>query len=106
MQSRLKLAPCFFKDMACFIQSILPFAPLILWPAFGFLALDVAKAKGCPDIRLYLILGPFGYLNALAMPDLKSQMYLRKIAERYSLESELEEVLKSPQNTSYQMHTR
>ena len=92
--------------MACFLQSLLPYTPLLLWPAFGFLARDIAKAKGCQDLNLHLILGPFGYLNAMAMPDLKSQMYLRKITKRYSLESELEEVLKSPQNTSYQMHTR
>ena len=92
--------------MACFFQSLLPFTPLIFWPAFGFIARDIAKAKGCQDIKLHLILGPFGYLNALAMPDLKSQMYLKKIAERNSLESELQAVLTSPRNTSYQMDAR
>ena len=70
------------------------------------MAKDIAKAKGCQDIKLHLILGPFGYLNALAMPDLKSQMYLKKIAERYSLESELQAVMASPRNTSYQINAR
>ena len=92
--------------MACFLQILLPYTPLLLWPAFGFLARDIAKAKGCQDIKLHLILGPFGYLNALAMPDLKSQMYLKKIAERNSLESELQAVMNSPRNTSYQVNAR
>ena len=82
--------------MACFLQSLLPYTPLLLWPAFGFLARDIAKAKGCQDIMLHLLLGPFGYLNALAMPDLKSQGYLKRIAERYSIESELYEAIFSP----------
>ena len=92
--------------MACFLQSLLPYTPLILWPAFGFLAVDVAKAKGCKDIKLHLILGPFGYLNALAMPDLKSQMYLRAVAKTQSLEAELQSMLTSPQKTSNQVSAR
>ena len=92
--------------MACFLQSLLPYTPLLLWPAFGFLARDIAKAKGCQDIKLHMILGPFGYLNALAMPDLKSQMYLKKIAERYSLESELQELLGSPKKISWKTSAR
>ena len=92
--------------MACFIQSILPYTPLILWPAFGFLAIDVARAKGCKDIKLYLMLGPFGYLNALAMPDLKAQMYLRGISEKQSLEAELQSILNSTQETSNQVSAR
>ena len=94
------------KAMACFLQSLLPYTPLILWPAFGFLAVDVARAKGCKDIKMHLILGPFGYLNALAMPDLKTQMYLRAISEKQSLEAELQSILSSPQKTSTQMSAR
>ena len=92
--------------MNCFLQSLLPYTPILLWPAFGFLARDIAKAKGCLDIKLHMILGPFGYLDALAMPDLKSQMYLRKIAERYSLESELQAVLSTPKNATSRMSAR
>ena len=94
------------RAMACFLQSLLPYTPLILWPAFGFLAVDVAKAKGCKDIKLHLILGPFGYLNALAMPDLKSQMHLRAIAQQQSLEAELESILTSPPKTSRRLSAR
>ena len=89
--------------MTCFFQSLLPYIPLLLWPAFGFLARDVARAKGCQDMKLHLILGPFGYLSALAMPDFKLQMYLKKMAERNSIESELQEVLSSSQKTSFKM---
>ena len=92
--------------MSCFLQSLLPYTPLLLWPAFGFLARDIAKAKGCLDIKLHMILGPFGYLNALAMPDLKSQMYLKKIAERYSLESELQSVLSTPKIATSEIGAR
>lgn len=92
--------------MACLFQSLLPYTPLILWPAFGFLAVDVARAKGCKDIKLNLILGPFGYLNALAMPDLKTQMYLRAITEKQSLEAELQSILNSPHKTSSQVSAR
>ena len=106
MRPRLKLAPCLFKNMACFLQSLLPYTPLILWPAFGFMAIDVARAKGCKDIKLHLILGPFGYLNALAMPDLKTQMYLRAISEKQSLEAELQSILNSPQKTSNPVNAR
>ena len=92
--------------MACFLQSLLPYTPVFLWPAFGFLAVDVARAKGCKDIKLHLILGPFGYLNALAMPDLKTQIYLKTIAEKQSLESELQSILSAPQKTSSQVSAR
>ena len=95
--------------MACFIQSLLPYAYLLpLWPAFGLLAKDVAKAKGATSINIkqYLCMGPFAYLGALGMPDFKSQLYLRKIAERYSLESELQAALTSPKHASYQMNRR
>ena len=94
------------RAMACFLQSLLPYIPLILWPAFGFMAIDVARAKGCKDIKLHLILGPFGYLNALAMPDLKTQMHLRTIAEKQSLEVELQSILTSPQKASIQISAR
>ena len=70
------------------------------------MAVDVARAKGCKDIKLFLILGPFGYLNALAMPDLKTQMYLRAISEKQSLEAELQSILSSPQKTSTQVCVR
>ena len=94
------------RPMACFLQSLLPYTPLILWPAFGFLAINVARAKGCKDINLFLILGPFGYLNALAMPDLKTQMYLRAIAQKQSLEAELESILGSSQEASTEVSAR
>ena len=94
------------RAMACFLQSLQPYTPLILWPAFGFLAIDVARAKGCKDIKLHLILGPFGYLNALAMPDLKTQMYLRAIAQKQSLEAELESILGSSQKASTEVSAR
>ena len=92
--------------MACFVQSVLPYTPLLLWPAFGLLARDIAKVKGCQDITRHLLLGPFGYLNALAMPDLKSQMYLKRMTEKYSIESELHEVLVSPSKAPHQIHAR
>ena len=75
-----KLPWKFEEAMACFFQSFLHYSPLILWPLFGYMARDIARAKGCQGINQYLIIGPFGYLTALAMPDFKSQMYLKSIA--------------------------
>ena len=80
--------------MACFIASLFPYAYLVaLWPAFGLLAREVARAKGCKEIKYYLILGPFGYLTALAMPDMKAQSYLKSIARKYSLETEMNSIV-------------
>ena len=80
--------------MACFIKSLFPYAYLVgLWPAFGLLAREVARAKGCKEIKYYLILGPFGYLTALAMPDMKAQSYLKSIARKYSLETEMNSIV-------------
>ena len=80
--------------MACFIASLFPYAYLLgLWPAFGLLAREVSKAKGCKEIKYYLILGPFGYLTALAMPHMKAQSYLKSIARKYSLETELSSIV-------------
>ena len=80
--------------MACFIASLFPYAYLLaLWPAFGLLAREAAMAKGCKEIKYYLILGPFGYLTALAMPDTKAQSYLKSIAKKYSLETKLNSIV-------------
>ena len=80
--------------MACFIKSLFPYAYLVgLWPAFGLLAREVARAKGCKEIKYYLILGPFGYLTALAIPDMKAQSYLKSIARKYSLETEMNSIV-------------
>ena len=94
-------APVCYKHMACFLQSLLPFSPLLLWPAFGLLAADIAKAKGCMGIKYYLILGPFGYLASLAMPDLKSQKYLKIISERIGLETELQSIIHNQKYTAF-----
>ena len=71
------------------------------------MARDIARAKGCQGINQYLIIGPFGYLTALAMPDFKSQMYLKSIAidDRPSLESELKSILDNP-NSQTQFNNR
>ena len=83
--------------MACFIKSLFPYAYLVgLWPAFGLLAREAARAKGCKEIKYYLVLGPFGYLAALAMPDMKAQSYLKSIARKYSLETELNSIVDTP----------
>ena len=80
--------------MACFIKSLFPYAYLLgLWPAFGLIAREAAKAKGCKELNYYLILGPIGYLTALAMPDMKAQAYLKSIARKNSLETELNSII-------------
>ena len=51
------------------------------------------QKKGYKEVKYYLILGPFGYLTALAMPDMKAQSYLKSIARKYSLETELNSIV-------------